>query len=60
MKLVTDYLERAVHFQRMADQETDPNFKALLEKNANEYFKLADKRARELGVEPPERPKFPN
>jgi len=58
MKLVTDYLERAVHFQRMAARESDPNFNALLQKNADEYFRLAEKKARELGQPPPERPKF--
>ena len=38
-------------------QETDPKFKTLLEKNADEYFKLAEKRAEELGLPPPKRPK---
>lgn len=56
MQLVTDYLERAVHFEQMAAKETDPNFKELLEKNAKEYYRLAEKRAKELGQPPPKRP----
>jgi len=56
MKLVTDYLERAVHFEQMAAKETDPNFKALLKKNAEDYYRLAEKRARELGEPVPKRP----
>lgn len=60
MKLITDLLERAIHFQRMAAQETDSKFKALLEKNADEYFKLAEKRAEELGLPPPKWPKDVN
>jgi hypothetical protein len=56
MKLVTDYLERAVHFETMAAKETDPKFKALLEKNAQDYYKLAEKRAKELGAPVPKRP----
>ncbi len=56
MQLVTDYLERAIHFERMAAKETDPKFKALLEKNASDYYKLAEKRAKELGQPPPKRP----
>ena len=56
MQLVTDYLERAVHFERMAAKETDPKFKALLKKSAEDYFKLAEKRAKELGQPIPKRP----
>ena len=56
MQLVTDYLERAVHFEQMAEKETDPKFKALLKKSAEDYYKLAEKRARELGQPPPKRP----
>jgi hypothetical protein len=58
MRLVTDYLERAIHFKKMAEQEAEPKFRALLEKNAEEYFKLADRRAKELGEKPPPRPQI--
>jgi hypothetical protein len=56
MQLVTDYLERAVHFERMAAKETDPKFRAVLEKHAQDYYKLAEKRAKELGQPIPKRP----
>jgi len=56
MQLVSEYLERAVHFEQMAEKETDPKFKAVLEKHAQDYYKLAEKRAKELGVPVPKRP----
>jgi hypothetical protein len=56
MKLVTEYLEQAVHFERMAEQEPDEELKAKLLEQANAYFKLAEKQARELGLSPPQRP----
>lgn len=58
MKLINDFLERGAHFQRLAAKEANPKFKALLEKNANEYFKLAEKRAEELGLPAPQRPEI--
>ncbi len=56
MQLVSEYLERAVHFEQMAEKETDPKFKAVLQKHAQDYYKLAEKRAKELGVPVPKRP----
>ena len=56
MKLVTEYLEQAVHFERMAEQEADEELKAKLLEQANAYFNLAEKQARELGLPPPQRP----
>src|SRR6516225_11027713 len=55
MKLVTEYLEQAVHFERMAEQEADEELKTKLLEQANAYFKLAEKQARELGLPPPQR-----
>jgi hypothetical protein len=60
MKLINDFFERGAHFQRLAAKEANPKFKALLEKNANEYFKLAEKRAQELGLPSPQRPEISN
>ena len=57
MKLVTEYLEQAVHFEQLAREETDPKLKADLEKQAMAYHKLAADRARQLGQKLPERPK---
>ena len=56
MKLVTEYLEQAVHFERMAEQEADEELKAKRLEQANAYFNLAEKQARELGLPPPQRP----
>jgi hypothetical protein len=52
VKLVAEYLEQAVHFHQMAAQATDPKLKESLEKQAEEYRKLADKRARTLNLPP--------
>ena len=39
MKLVTEYLEQAVHFERMAEREADEELKAkLLEQASNWAF----------------------
>jgi hypothetical protein len=56
MKLITEYLEDAVRFERMAAEEKDPHLKADLEKQAVAYHKLAAKRAEQLGVPLPKRP----
>ena len=55
-KLVTEYLEQAVHFEQMAEQESDEELKARLLDQAKAYFKLAEKRARQLGLPIPQRP----
>jgi len=52
MKLVAEYLEQAVRFNRMAAEATDPKLKESLEKQAAAYRKLADKRAAELTLTP--------
>jgi hypothetical protein len=43
MKLVTEYLEQAVNFERMAEQEADEDLKAKLLEQANAYLNLAEK-----------------
>jgi hypothetical protein len=50
MKLMTEYLERAAHFQTLADVEADPNRKKQLRDQAETYLELASKRTRELGL----------
>ena len=52
MKLVAEYLEQAVRFNRMAAEATDPKLKESLEKQAAAYRKLAEKRAAELNLPP--------
>ena len=56
MKSLTEYLERAIHFEHLAAAEADPKLKEQLQKQANDYRKLAAKRAQELGLPPPSPP----
>jgi hypothetical protein len=56
MKLITEYLEDAARFERMAAEEKDPKVKAMLVAQATAYYKLAVKRAEEQGVRLPKRP----
>jgi hypothetical protein len=60
VKLVTEYLEHAVHFEQLAAEAKDPKLKADLEKQAVAYHQLAAKRAIELGIPLPHRPKTSN
>jgi hypothetical protein len=43
-------------FEQMASRETDPERKEALEKQAKAFRKLADNRAKELGLAPLEPP----
>jgi hypothetical protein len=55
MKLIADYLENAIKFQRMADNEkNNSKLKAALEKQAAAYRRLALERAKKLGLPPSE------
>jgi hypothetical protein len=56
MKLLTQYLERAVHFEQLAAAEADPKLKEQLLEQAKAYRVLAAKRAQELGLPPPSPP----
>jgi hypothetical protein len=55
MKLVTEYLADAAKFERLASAETDPKLKEQLLKQAESYRKLAESRAKRLGVPIPSR-----
>jgi hypothetical protein len=44
MKLLTEYLEHALSFERMAAQETKAEVQAQFEKQAAAYRKLASER----------------
>jgi hypothetical protein len=52
VKLVAEYLEQAVNFERMAAEATDPKLKESLQDQAAAYRQLADKRAAELKLPP--------
>ncbi len=56
MKLVTEYLQQAMEFERMAAEAADPQLRADLQKQAEAYHKLAARRAAELGEPVPRRP----
>ena len=45
MKMVAEYLEKAVNFEQMAAKETEPNLKTALLAQAKAYRKLAADRA---------------
>jgi hypothetical protein len=53
MKLLTEYLERALSLERLAADELDSQFKNKLLSQAAAYRKLAAKRAEEYGLAPP-------
>lgn len=52
MKLLAEYLDRALQFERMAEEATDPNLKAQLLQQGQAYRKLAAERAAELKAPP--------
>jgi len=61
MKLVTEYLERSIHFERMTAERDNAAIKEQLLKRAVEYQKLAENRASQLGlpIPPPNPPAAP-
>ncbi|MGR4927579.1 hypothetical protein ACIPUD_12350 [Bradyrhizobium sp. CAR08] len=59
MKLLTEYLERAVSLEKLAAGEQDSTFKTELLNQAAAYRKLAAKRAMEYGPPPPSVPEKP-
>jgi hypothetical protein len=56
VKLLTEYIERALQLEALADGETDLRFKAELLKQAPSYRKLAAKRAEQYGLPLPSAP----
>jgi hypothetical protein len=55
MDLVLRYLESAIQLRDLAAVENDPKLKAALEKQAEAYRALAEKRARERDLPLPDR-----
>jgi hypothetical protein len=53
MKMVAEYLEHALKFERMAANEPKPELKADFERLTAEYRKLAAARVKKSGFEPP-------
>ncbi|PIT00185.1 hypothetical protein TSA1_04970 [Bradyrhizobium nitroreducens] len=56
MKLLTEYLERAVQLESLAADESDGQFKKQLLTQAESYRKLAAERALEYGLPMPSPP----
>ena len=56
MKLLTEYIEHALQFERLAAEESDPALKAQFAQQAKEYRKLATARAERYGLPPPSPP----
>jgi hypothetical protein len=54
MKMVAEYLEKALDFERMAAAENDPKLKANLMAQAKAYRKLAADRALREPLTPPQ------
>jgi hypothetical protein len=55
MKMVAEYLDKAITFERLADAEKDAKAKAELIAQAKAYRKLATERAERLGMNKPSR-----
>jgi hypothetical protein len=53
MKMLAEYLDRAIQFEQMAAHEKDPKLKADFEKQAVAYRKLAERRAKKYGLKMP-------
>jgi len=53
MKMLAEYLEKAITFERMAVDEKDAKLKADLEKQAVAYRKLAVQRAKQYKLDLP-------
>ncbi len=56
VKLLTEYLERAIQLERLAASEPASAFKERLLQQAEAYRKLAVKRAQDYGLPPPSPP----
>ena len=57
MKMIAEYLEHALQFERMAREATDPALKESFLKQAVAYRKLATERADRIHVQiPAQRP----
>ena len=53
MKMIAEYLEHAINFERMAVEETNPEVKAVFENQAATYRKLAAERSKLYGLDDP-------
>jgi hypothetical protein len=56
LTLLAEYMRDVILFEQMASRETNLELKEALERQAKAYRKLADDRAKELGLTPLEPP----
>jgi hypothetical protein len=56
LDLLTQYIDHALTFERMADAESNQSLKADLERQARAYRRLAAQRAKRLGLPLPSKP----
>lgn len=54
--MLTEYLEHAIQFERLAAEEGNLELKAHFERQATAYRKLAAERAAKYGFPPPSEP----
>jgi len=52
-KMIAEYLEHALQFERLAAHVQNPKIKEDFEKQAKAYRKIAAERANKLGLQPP-------
>ncbi len=55
MKMISEYMADAAKFEQLASLEKNPEFRAQLKKQAAAYRKLAEDRAKKLGMPLPEK-----
>ena len=53
MKMVAEYLEHALNFERRAAEESNPQIRAVFEKQAATYRKLLVDLTKKLGMDDP-------
>jgi hypothetical protein len=58
MKMIAEYLEHALQFERMAAEASDPALRESLSRQALAYRKLAAERAERQGLPRPPPPRF--
>jgi hypothetical protein len=56
MKLLNEYLEHALAFERLVGEESNPEVRAQFEQQAAAYRKLAAERAARYGLPAPSSP----
>jgi hypothetical protein len=59
MKLLNEYLEHALSFERLASEESNSELRAQFEKQAAAYRKLVAERAARYGLPPQSAPQRP-